>query len=143
MDSRKLEYDIAIAATPQRIWAALTSVEFWRQFSGPVESDWKPGSFVNYFLPNGSLYSTGVVLKSEYPCLLSHTWPDPEGEQSAEHAQRLTWRIEQCGAVAAKLTFIHEKMTEKAYQGVRESWPIILANLKSPLEIESVIAGHE
>ena len=136
MDSRQLEHEIAIKATPEKIWAAFTSDEFWQQFSGPVKSDWKPGSVVNYFLSNGSLYSSGIVLESESPRLLSHTWPDPDGEQTPEHAQRLTWRIERCSEVAAKLTFVHEKMTEKAHEGVRESWPIILDSLKRSLEID-------
>ena len=143
MDSPKLEYEIAIAATPEKIWAALTSDEFWQQFSGPVESDWKSGSVVKYFLPDGSLYCIGVVLESEYRCLLSQTWPDPEGDQTPEYAQRLTWRIEWCSTVAAKLTLVHENMTEKAYQGVRESWPIILASLKSSLEPEGVVPSHD
>ena len=139
MDSRKLEFEIVIAATPERIWAAVTSDEFWQMFSGPVESDWQTDSVVNYMLPNRSSYSNGVVLESEFPRQLSHTWPDPAGEQSVEHSQRLTWRIEPRSLAATKVTFVHERMTETAYQAVRDSWPTILDTLKRLLESEGTL----
>jgi uncharacterized protein YndB with AHSA1/START domain len=136
VESRKLEYEIVITAPPERTWAAVTSDEFWQKFSGPVESDWRTGSVVSYMLPSGSSYSKGVVLESDFPRLLSHTWPDPAGEQSVEHSQRLTWRMEPQSPTATNVTFVHERMTEKAYQAVRDSWPAILETLKELLESE-------
>jgi uncharacterized protein YndB with AHSA1/START domain len=133
--SQKLEHEIVISASPEKIWAAFTGDEFWHQFSGPIESDWQRGSVVNYFLPNGSSYASGIVLESESPLLLSHTWPDPDGAQSAEQAQRLTWRMERTSGGSTKLMFAHENMTERAYENVRDSWPDILANLKKAIEM--------
>jgi uncharacterized protein YndB with AHSA1/START domain len=138
MDEPRFVYVTYIATTPEKLWAALTSNEFWQKFSGPVKSEWNAGSGVSFFLPDGKLYSEGVVLESNPPHLLSHTWPDPEGEQGTEGAQRLTWQIDESGPMTVKLTLVHEKLTDKAYQGVREGWPVILNNLKSLLE-----AGRE
>jgi hypothetical protein len=76
MSKQKLEHEIAIDASPERIWEAFTGDEFWSQLSGPVESAWKRGSAVIYFLPNGSPYASGIVLESDSPRLLSHTRPD-------------------------------------------------------------------
>jgi uncharacterized protein YndB with AHSA1/START domain len=134
MDKPRFVYAIEIAATPERLWMSLTSQEFWQQFSGPVESDWKTGSAVRFFLPDGNLYSEGVILQADPPRLLSHTWPDPEGDQGRETAQRITWRIEQRAAGSVNLTMVHENLTAKAYQGVSHGWPLILKSLKSLLE---------
>lgn len=134
MSDRTFVYALDIAATPEKLWEALTSNEFWQQFSGPVESDWKSGSPVRFFLPDGKVYSEGIVLESDPPHVLSHTWPAPEGEQTTERTQRLTWRIEQRGSQSVQLTLIHENLREKAYQGVSSGWPNILGSLKNLLE---------
>jgi uncharacterized protein YndB with AHSA1/START domain len=134
MDKPRFVYVTEIATTPEKLWETLTSKEFWQQFSGPVESDWKAGSPVRFFLPDGKVYSEGVVLESDPPCLLTHIWPDPEGEQTTERTQRLTWRIVQRGPQTVQLTLIHENLTEKAYQGVSSGWPKILGSLKNLLE---------
>lgn len=89
---------------------------------------------MKYFLADGKLYSEGVVIESSPPHLLSHTWPDPEGERTSEFPQRLTWQIAPSGPQTVKLTMLHEEMTEKAYEGVSSGWPAILGSLKSLLE---------
>ena len=122
-----------------RTTAFKTSSEFWQKFSGPIESDWKVGSPVKFFLPDGKLYSEGKVLESSPPHTLSHTWPDPEGEQDAGSSQPLRWQIEPSGPGTVKLTMIHENMTEKAYHGVIAGWPSIIGSLKTLLETGQTI----
>ena len=134
MKTENFVYVTYIRTTPEKLWAALTSSKFWRSFSGPIESDWKVGSTVRFFLPNGKLYCEGVVLESKPHHTLSYTWPDPEGEQRTDLSQRLAWRIETSGPEVVKLTMVHENMTEKAYQGVSAGWPMHLSNLKTLLE---------
>ncbi len=134
MDKPKFVYVTHIATTPEKLWAALTGSEFWRKFSGPIESDWKVGSSVKFFLPDGKLYSEGQVLKSNPPHTLSHTWPDPEGEQDSDSSQRLTWQIEPSSPGTVRLTMIHENMTENGYRGVTAGWPAIISSLKTLLE---------
>lgn len=127
-------YVTDIATTPEKLWAALTGPEFWRQFSGPVETDWKSGSPIKYFLPDGKLYAVGVILESNPPYLLIQTWPNPEVEQGNDPIQRLTWKVEHSGSGTVKLTMLHENLNEKDYQGVSQGWPSILGNLKCSLE---------
>lgn len=130
----QLACSIDIATTPENVWSALTNNEFWQQFSGPVQSDWKTGSPVKYLLPDGKLYAEGVVLESQPPRRWSHTWPDPAGERAVEQTQRLTWQIEQTSPTHVRLTMLHEHMTEQAYHAVSGSWPLILGKLKAALE---------
>ena len=134
MNKPKFVYVTHIATTAEKLWAAITSSEFWRKFSGPIESDWKAGSPVRFFLPNGEMYSEGEVLESSPPHTLSHTWPDPEGAKDPKSSQRLTWQIESSGPGTVKLTLIHENMTEKAYRGVVAGWPALIGSLKTLLE---------
>jgi uncharacterized protein YndB with AHSA1/START domain len=139
MGTPNFVYVSEISTTPEKLWAALTGLEFWREFSGPVHSDWSAGATIRFSLPDGTLYSEGVILESAPPHLLSHTWPDPEGGQAREKAQRLTWRIERLDPKTVKLTLVHENMTDKAYRGVSKGWPLILENLRSRLEAEHVV----
>lgn len=139
MDRPQFVYVNEIVTTPEKLWEALTSQDFWRQFSGPVESDWKQGSPIRFYLPDGKLYSQGVVLEADPPRLLIHTWPDPEGEQTSDQAQRLTWRVERLGPSTVKLTLVHENMTGEAYDGVKSGWPLLLEGLKRSIEGASAI----
>src|SRR5438105_4824901 len=68
-------YITYIAATAEKIWAALTSGELSKQyfFGRRVESDWKPGSQWKLWMGD-TLDVTGQVLKAEPPRLLSVTW---------------------------------------------------------------------
>jgi uncharacterized protein YndB with AHSA1/START domain len=134
MEKPIFTYTTHITTTPMKLWAAITGNEFWQQFSGSVDSDWKQGSTVRFFLPDGKQYSQGIVLQSEPPFILSHTWPDPDGKQSTEDCQRLTWQIETAGPGTLKLTLLHENMTENAYDGVKADWPTLIYGLKSRLE---------
>jgi hypothetical protein len=38
------------------------------------------------------------------------------------------------------VAFVHENMTDRAYENVRDSWPVILGNLKSSIESANKIA---
>jgi uncharacterized protein YndB with AHSA1/START domain len=135
MGKPQFVYAVEIATSAADLWAALTSGRFWQQFSGPVESDWQVGSPVNFYLPEGKLYAVGSVLQSDPPHLLSHTWPDPDVSPSpAAPTQRLTWRIDPHGSGIVKLTLLHENLTDQAYQGVSQGWPVILGDLKRSLE---------
>src|SRR4051794_36921309 len=104
MEKPIFTYVTHINTTPMKLWAAITGNEFWQQFSGPVDSDWKQGSTVRFFLPDGKEYSQGIVIQSKPPFFLSHTWPDPDGEQDPGSCQRLTWQIEATGPETLKLT---------------------------------------
>jgi uncharacterized protein YndB with AHSA1/START domain len=132
-------YITYIIAPAEKIWSSLTGSEFTRQyFSGlRVESDWKVGSAVKYFQPDGTLHISGRVLVAEEPKLLSITWHVESMEEFRKLPETIvTFEIEALGAVS-RLTItesMEEPIDEILAQGGRKGWPMILSSLKSLLE---------
>src|ERR1043165_8454702 len=69
-------YTIYIASTPEKVWQALTSAEFSRQyFSGlAVELEERKGGTFAVRLPVGTLHIGGEVIECECPRRLTVTW---------------------------------------------------------------------
>lgn len=57
--------------------------------------------------------------------------------------QRLAWEITPSGPGTVKLKLIHDRLTDKYYDGVSEGWPAVLSSLKSLLESGTPLAFHE
>jgi uncharacterized protein YndB with AHSA1/START domain len=137
-------YTIYIAATPARVWEALTSAEFSRKyFSGnAVEVDPRIGGAFIVRTPDGSVHIAGEVLECDPPRKLTVTfnvnWP--------ALIERLgptlvTWEIEPAGEApggeVVKLTLLqsHDRpISDDILSGGRAGWPAILSSLKSMLE---------
>ena len=62
-------YTIYIAATPEKVWQALTTAEFSRQyFSGfAIEADLKVGGAFIARAPDGSVHISGEVIECDPP----------------------------------------------------------------------------
>jgi len=139
MDKPGTVYVIYIAAAPERVWAALTSPELTRQyfFGRRVESNWKVGSPVTYWMEDGRIDVRGKVLECDPPRRLSITWH----VEWIEEFRRLpevcvSFQIDPLGDVV-RLTMgeFHPKpLDEKYLEGGRRGWPVILSGLKSLLE---------
>src|SRR4051795_9757806 len=69
-------YVIYIASTPEKVWQALTSAEFSRQyFSGlAVELGKRKGGAFAVRLPDGRLHIDGEVIECDPPRRLIITW---------------------------------------------------------------------
>ena len=69
-------YTIYIAATPEKVWQALTTAEFSRQyFSGfAIEADLRIGGAFVARAPDGSVHIGGEVLECDPPRKLTVTW---------------------------------------------------------------------
>ena len=69
-------YTIYIAATPEKVWQALTTAEFSRQyFSGfAIEADLKVGGAFSARAPDGSEHISGEVIECDPPKKLTVTW---------------------------------------------------------------------
>jgi len=144
MNSRTFVYALHIAATPEKLWEALTSNAFWQQYwngEWRIESDWRAGSPLRFYTADGKLYSQGEVLASDPPSSLTYTWPNPEQDQRTP-PERLTWRITTTGPGTVKLELLHEHLTEEFYEGVCQGWAAILSSLKTLLETGSPLAFH-
>lgn len=129
-----------IATTPEKLWRALTDGEFTRQyfFDRRVESDWRPGSPVTYWIDEKEKDVTGEVLAADPPRKLSFTWG--KADVAPERRSRVTFEIQPMGPVV-KLTVLHEQLQPgdleqdpNKWRGVNNGWPAILSNLKSLLE---------
>ena len=69
-------YTIYIAATPEKVWEALTTAEFSRKyFSGfAIEADLKIGGAFIARAPDGSVHISGEVIECDPPRRLTITW---------------------------------------------------------------------
>lgn len=132
-------YTIYIAAPAEKVWQALTSAEFSRQyFSGfAVEVEPRVGGPFKLLAPDGSLHIGGEVIVYDPPRQLSVTfnvnWP---GLVEALGGTLVTYRIEPAGE-AVRLTMIeaHERPLEPdILSGGEQGWPAILSGLKSVVE---------
>jgi uncharacterized protein YndB with AHSA1/START domain len=131
-------YVTYIKATPEKIWEALTSPAFTRQywFGSEVTSDWKVGSPMTH-LSNGKVKVDGKVLVADRPKLLSYTFHDPEGDASHEPPTRVTFEIEpEAGTETVRLTVTHSDFVanSKLRPSIVQGWPAVLSGLKSLIE---------
>jgi len=140
MDNRTFIYITYIATTPEKLWKALTSTEFTKQYWGRrIESDWKVGSPVKMLMDDGKIDWQGEVLKYEPPHLLSYTFHFEWIEQlRSEPNSRVTFALEQKGKVV-KLTVTHDELSQNVYADISKGWPHILSSLKSLLETGNVL----
>ena len=69
-------YTIYIASTPEKMWEALTTAEFSRQyfFGFAVEMEIRVGGSFIVRAPDGSTHIDGEVLACDPPSRLSVTW---------------------------------------------------------------------
>jgi uncharacterized protein YndB with AHSA1/START domain len=138
-------YTIYIASTPEKVWEALTTAEFSRQyFSGlAVELEQKAGGAFVVRLPDGSVHISGEVIECEAPRKLTITWnvnwPDLVEKLGVT---LVTYEIEQTGdAVRLTLTQAHDRpIGDDILSGGRAGWPAILSSLKSLLETGAALA---
>jgi uncharacterized protein YndB with AHSA1/START domain len=138
-------YTIYIAATPEKVWQALTTAEFSRQyfFGFAVEIDPKVGGSFIVRAPDGSLHIDGEVLAVDPPRKLSVTWNVNWPGLVEKLGQTIvTYEIAQAGdAVRLTMTESHQRqLPENILSGGRTGWPAILSSLKSVLETGKPLA---
>jgi len=131
-------YTIYIRSSAERLWEALTSPEFTKQywFGMQLQTDWKAGSAWRLLFPDGRLADTGEVLEVDPPRRLVLRWRNEWGpEMKAEGEATCTMSLEPADG-AVKLTITHEMERDHSLliEKVSGGWPRILSNLKSLLE---------
>lgn len=133
-------YVTYIASSAEKVWSALTSSEFTKQFffGRLVESEWKAGSEWKLRRDDGTVDVFGLVRESTPPHCLVLTWKvdgPPEIKNLPEAI--VTYTIEPVGALVVRLTMTEEHPTPipaHLLEGGRRGWPMILSGLKSLLE---------
>ena len=138
MTTQSTVYVTYIATTPEKLWAALTSSEFTRQYflNRTVESDWSTGLPWLLRMPDGRVDVKGEVRESDPPRKLVVTWNvDWIAEELPEAI--VSYEIEPVGGGVVRLTMTEAHPTPipaHLLEGGRKGWPMILCGLKSLLE---------
>ena len=135
-------YVTYIRSTPEKVWTALTDVEFMKRywFGVRCESDWTPGSSWQMWSPDGVLYDTGSIVESEPPRRLVIRWQhENSAELKAEGESLCTMELDPIGSTV-KLSITHtiERERSKLIEAVSGGWPKIMSNLKSLLETGNI-----
>jgi uncharacterized protein YndB with AHSA1/START domain len=137
-DTQDFVYVTYIRTTAEKLWDALTSPEFTRQywFGIDVISDWKVGSPMTY-MSGGEAKVQGKVLVADRPRLLSYTFREAVGEGSKEPPTKVTLELEpEAGTDTIRLTVTHTDFIPggKHRPSISSGWPAVLSGLKSLLE---------
>jgi len=129
-----------IAASPERVWKAITtSAEIKQWFFGvDTETDWKVGSrLVHRGEYQGRPYQdSGEIVEIDPPRLLIHThWSPMSGlPDRPENYQRVTWTLDGSDG-ATTLTVAEDNLPSEEAKAISDrSWPQALQNLRELLE---------
>ncbi len=136
-------YVTFIRTTPDRLWTALTSPEFTRQywFGMHQETEWKAGTPWRLVFPDGRIADAGEILEVDPPKRLVLKWRNEfRPELNAEGFSHCTIELEPMADVV-KLSITHaiDCPGSKFITAVSGGWPRILSNLKSLLETGEII----
>ena len=144
MTNPDYQYEIWIRTTPQRLWQAITTAEFTRQyFHGmAIESDWTPGSPVLFRYPDGRVGVEGSIIESEPHSRLAYTWRFVhEPALAAEEPSRVDWAIEaKEGVCRLRVSHTGFAAGSRVLPMVSEGWSPILCSLKTLLETGNALA---
>ncbi|MGI9155974.1 MAG: SRPBCC family protein [Marmoricola sp.] len=109
-ETRTIVAQIVIAATPERIWAAMTDPEQTEQwyFGTRVRCTWEPGASIEYVDGDGDVQLAGEIIECEPRRRLVHTFRATWSPDIAEDpASRYEFRIEPMGEALCQVTIEH------------------------------------
>ena len=135
-------YVTYIRTTPEKLWSALTDVEFIRRywFGMRCESQWTAGCSWKLLSGDGQIFDAGEIVEAEPPQRLVIRWQNQiKPELKAEGDSLCMMELERSGT-AVKLSITHsiEREPSKFILAVSGGWPKVISNLKSLLETNSI-----
>ena len=143
MNKSEFVYVVYIRTTPERLWSALTSTDFMKQywFGMHFQTDWKTGSSWRLVFADGRIADTGEIVEVDPPRRLVLKWRnDFRPELKSEGYARCTIDLEpMAGAVKLTITHVMDCAESKLIAAVANGWPRILSNLKSLLETGEIL----
>ena len=136
-------YVIFIRTTLERLWSALTSEDFMKEywFGMHFETEWKAGAQWQLLFPDGRVADTGEIVEWDPPKKLVLKWRNEfRPELKAEGYAQCTIELQPVSD-AVKLTITHtmDCAGSKFIEAVSGGWPRILSNLKSLLETGQIV----
>jgi uncharacterized protein YndB with AHSA1/START domain len=148
MNKSEFVYVVYIRTTLERLWSALTSPDFMKQywFGMHFQTDWKSGSAWQLVFSDGTVADSGELVEVEPPRRMVFKWRnDFRPELNAEGYGRCTVELEPI-ADSVKLSIAHvmDRAQAQFIEVLSVVWPRILSNLKSLLETgEIILKGAE
>ena len=139
MSNTEQVYVTYIKSTPEKVWQAITTPEFTRQYwANENISDWKKGSSWKHATTEGVTRISGEVLESDPPKRLSLSWSDPN--EAALGTSRVSFEIATFGELV-QLTVVHDQLKADGIMAgkVGGGWPRVLSGLKTFLETGEVL----
>ena len=141
MTTTEFVYVTYIAATPEKVWKALTDADISRKYWGNSNvSDWKPGSPWKHVRPDAArtLAIVGDVVESAPPKRLVLSWAAPAEAGNKAAYSRATFALEPIGDMV-RSTVTHDRLQPGSdmLKGITDGWPRVLSSLKSYLETGS------
>jgi uncharacterized protein YndB with AHSA1/START domain len=144
-DRSKFTCTSCIAASPEKVWEALTSAAFTQKYWAKrhIVSTWKPGASVQLLNPDGTVDWEGEVIKAAPPRVLSFTFSAPRVELGAtEPPSSVTIELDpEDGGVRLILTHEGFGPESRTCDLVSRGWPAVFGNLKSLLETGKAVAA--
>ncbi len=142
-DESVFVYVTFIRTTPEKLWSALTSADFTKEywFGVQAQSEWKAGAAWQLVFPDGRIADTGEIVEFDAPKRMVIKWRNEfRPELKAEGYSRCVMELEPI-ADAVKLTITHsiDRVDSQFIQAVTGGWPRILSNLKSLLETGQIV----
>jgi uncharacterized protein YndB with AHSA1/START domain len=142
-DESAFVYVTFIRTTPERLWSALTSADFMKEywFGMHLKSEWRVGAQWQMIFADGRVADAGEVVEFEPPKRLVLSWRNEfRPELKAEGYARCVIELEPLSD-AVKLTITHsmDRPESKFIEAVSGGWPQILSNLKSLLETGQIV----
>lgn len=140
-------YVVYIAASPERVWCALTNGEISRIYwaERKVTSDWKQGSPILFLMGNRDDAPDPIratVVEVDPPHRLVMDWRFELDGHPFTSAWRVTYAIEKAGPEDTRLTVSHirHEPDDIVDYSLKNGWPAILSSLKSYLETGEPLA---
>jgi uncharacterized protein YndB with AHSA1/START domain len=131
-------YVTYIRTTPEKLWWALTDLEFITKwwFGVRCESQWTAGSKWKLVYPDGTLTDDGAILEAEPRRRLVIRWQhehNPELKAEGESRCIIELALIQ-SAVKLSITHTIGREPSRLIAALSNAWPMAISNLKSLLE---------
>ena len=137
-------YQVFIKASPDRIWEAITTPEFTRQYFHGAHIAVSAGGLLSHG-PDGAVWADEPVAAWDPPRRLVHRWRSLyDAAMAAEEPSRVTWEIEPGDGGVCLLTVTHDQLQGAPKTAASVSgpgWMFVLSGLKTVLETGRPLAG--
>jgi uncharacterized protein YndB with AHSA1/START domain len=132
-----LSYDVYIAATPDKVWKAITDSHLTKQYyyGCSIKGDFKKGAVLHYVAGDMEMMRTEVKEIVNGKRLLTTCEALWDESVSKDKPSLLIWELTAMGP-STRLTLLHDGFASSTatYEQCASGWPVILSSMKTLLE---------